>query len=193
MNAVVTPPIAPMLARLEAEIPLGVGWVYEPKWDGFRGLIFKNATSVHIDSRNQKTLDPYFPELVEAALRFLPEACVVDGEIVVAHEGRLDFQALLERLDARGSGTEARPAAAACFVAFDLLALGAVDLRPAGFGERRRQLEGAVEPGTHLVVTPRRMTRRSPEVGSRIWLSGDSRGSWRRRPAFPTGLGNERW
>src|SRR5712692_7038446 len=129
-----------MLARLEAEIPLGGGWVYEPKWDGFRGLIFKEATLVHIGSRNQKSLDPYFPELVEAARRCLPEACVVDGEIVVAHDGRLDFQALLERLDARGSGTKARPAAPACFVAFDLLALGEVDLRPAGFGERRRQL-----------------------------------------------------
>jgi ATP-dependent DNA ligase len=71
---------------------------------------------------------------------------VIDGEIVVAHEGRLDFQALLERLDARGSGTEARPAAPACFVAFDLLALGEVDLRPAGFGERRRQPCGGSFP-----------------------------------------------
>ena len=130
MNAVVTPPIAPMLARLEAEIPSGGGWVYEPKWDGFRGLIFKNDNSVHIGSRNRKSLAPYFPELVAAALRSLPEACVVDGEIVVAHDGRLDFQALLERLDARGSGTEARPGPPACFVAFDLLALGEVDLRP---------------------------------------------------------------
>lgn len=154
MNPVLTPPIAPMLARLEAEIPVGGDWVYEPKWDGFRGLIFKDATSVYIGSRNTRSLHPYFPELVEAALRSLPEACVLDGEIVVAHEGRLDFQALLERLDARRSGPEARPAAPACFVAFDLLALGEVDLRPAGFGERRRQLEGAVQPQTDLVVTP---------------------------------------
>ncbi len=129
MNAVVTPPIAPMLARLEAEIPSGGGWVYEPKWDGFRGLIFKNDNSVYIGSRNRKSLAPYFPELVAAALRSLPEACVVDGEIVVAREGHLDFQ-VLERLDARGSGTKARPGPPACFVAFDLLALGEVDLRP---------------------------------------------------------------
>jgi ATP-dependent DNA ligase len=155
-----------MLARLEAEIPVGGGWVYEPKWDGFRGLIFKDATSVYISSRNAKSLHPYFPELVEAALRSLPEACVLDGEIVVAHEGRLDFQALLERLDARRSGPEARPAAPACFVAFDLLALGEVDLRPAGFGERRRQLEGAVEPQTDVVVTPQ---TDDPEV-ARGWL-----------------------
>jgi hypothetical protein len=163
---VVTPPIWPMLARLEAEIPLGGGWVYEPKWDGFRWLIFKNANSVHIGSRNRKSLDPYFPELVAAALRSLPEACVVDGEIVVARDGHLDFQALLERLDARGSGTEARPAAPACFVAFDLLAVGEVDLRPAGFGECRRQLEGAVSPDTQLVVTPQ---TQDPEI-ARGWL-----------------------
>ncbi len=162
----VTPPIAPMLARLAAEIPLGGGWVYEPKWDGFRGLIFKDAASVHIASRNRKSLDPYFPELVEASLRSLPEACVVDGEIVVARDGRLDFQALLERLDARGSGTKARPAAPACFVAFDLLALGEVDLRPAGFGERRRQLAGAVSSDTQLVVTPQ---TQDPEI-ARGWV-----------------------
>ena len=154
MNPVVTPPIAPMLARLEAEIPLGEGWVYEPKWDRFRGLIFKDATSVHLAGRNQNALDPYFPELLEAARRCLPEACVVDGEMVVAHEGRLDLQALPERLDARGSGTQGRPAASACFVAFDLLALGEVDLRPTGYGDRRRQLAGAVSPDTHLVGTP---------------------------------------
>jgi ATP-dependent DNA ligase len=155
-----------MLARLEAEIPLGGGWVYEPKWDGFRGLIFKNANSVHIGSRNRKSLDAYFPELVEAALRSLPETCVVDGEIIVARDGHLDFEALLERLDARGSGTEARPAAPACFVAFDLLAVGEVDLRPAGFGERRKQLAGAVSPDTHLVVTPQ---TEDPEI-ARGWL-----------------------
>ncbi len=107
-----------------------------------------------------------FPELVEAALRSLPEACVVDGEIVVARDGRLDFQALLERLDARGSGTKARPAAPACFVAFDLLALGEVDLRPAGFGERRRQLAGAVSSDTQLVVTPQ---TQDPEI-ARGWV-----------------------
>src|SRR6266849_6082404 len=144
-----------MLARLAAEIPSGGGWVYEPKWDGFRGLIFKDAASVHIASRNRKSLDPYFPELVEAARRCLPEACVVDGEIVVAHDGRLDFQALLERLDARGSGTKARPGPPACFVVFDLLALGEVDLVTGSWirGAQEAAWVGS-SPDAQLVVTP---------------------------------------
>jgi ABC-type cobalamin/Fe3+-siderophores transport system ATPase subunit len=132
----ITPPLKPMLARLARELPPG-GFLYEPKWDGFRCLAFLDGDEVELWSRNDKPLARYFPELV-AALRDLDvDSCVLDGEIVAR-----DFDALLARLHPAASRVEllSRETPAE-LVAFDLLAVGAVDLRELRFDERRARLE----------------------------------------------------
>ena len=139
------PPIAPMLARPTAAIPDGDGWIYEPKWDGFRALVFRDGDEVYIQSRDLKPLNRYFPEL-EAPLRAVsaPDArFVLDGEVVIARpDGGLDFDSLLLRIHPAASRVrmlaEQSPAS---FVAFDCLADGSDDLRDAPFGERRGRLE----------------------------------------------------
>lgn len=134
-----------MLARPVPEIP--AGWWYEPKWDGFRAIVFRDGDEVHIGSRNERPMARYFPEVVAAARTNLPARCVVDGEIVVADTdgGRLDFWALQQRLHPAASRVallaERTPAT---LIAFDLLALDDRDLTPAPFGERRAALERAL-------------------------------------------------
>ncbi|TKA09262.1 ATP-dependent DNA ligase [Actinacidiphila oryziradicis] len=122
MDLPVMPPVKPMLARTAARIPPGM--LYEAKWDGFRAIVHRDGDEIYIGSRNTKPLGRYFPELVDALLANLPERCVVDGEIVIAREGRLDFDALLERIHPAASRVrmlaESTPAS---FVAFDILAL----------------------------------------------------------------------
>ena len=153
------PPVDPMLAKAADGIPGGSGWLYEPKWDGFRALVFRAGDEVYIQSRDQKPLGRYFPEL-EAPLRAsLPERCVLDGEVVIAHDGKLDFEAMLLRIHPAASRVkllaQEHPAS---YVAFDLLALGDEDLRARPQAERRARLEAAlagVQPPVH--VTP--MTR----------------------------------
>ena len=147
-------PIEPMLAKLAGTIPVGNTWLYEPKWDGFRALIFKDGDELFIQSRDLKPLNRYFPEL-EAPLRAqLPERCVLDGEIVIATGGTLDFDALLLRIHPAASRVAALAATSpAAFVAWDLLALGDVDHRPTPQQERRQLLEQAlstVTPPIHL-------------------------------------------
>src|SRR3954464_5629696 len=94
-----TPPIAPMLAKLSSGLPDGDGWLFEPKWDGFRVLVFRDGDEVYLQSRDLKPLDRYFPELAGPLRANLPERCVVDGEIVIVGEqGGLDFDALLLRI-----------------------------------------------------------------------------------------------
>ena len=140
------PPVAPMLAKLVEAVPVG-GYVYEPKWDGFRAVVFRDGAEVEIGSRNGRPMDRYFPELVAALAATLPERCVVDGEIVVpdASRGRLDFEALQQRIHPAQSRVrllaERTPAH---LVAFDLLALGDRDLMREPFRERRRRLEEAL-------------------------------------------------
>src|SRR3954452_9479001 len=92
------PPVEPMLAKASDGLPDGDGWLYEPKWDGFRTLVFRDGDDVYLQSRDLKPLDRYFPELAEPARRALPDRCVVDGEIVIAGAGGLDFEALLLRI-----------------------------------------------------------------------------------------------
>ncbi|MGO9656809.1 MAG: ATP-dependent DNA ligase [Acidimicrobiales bacterium] len=145
----VTPPVAPMLAKLERSLPVG-DYFYEPKWDGFRGIVFRQGTDVEIGSRNELPLTRYFPELVADLRAALPDAAVVDGEVVVAGPGGLDFDALSQRVHPASSRVrmlaEKTPAS---FVAFDLLALGERDMRGEPFHERRRVLEdilGSPEP-----------------------------------------------
>jgi ATP-dependent DNA ligase len=143
-----------MLAKLADKIPVGDTWLYEPKWDGFRAMIFKDGDEIFIQSRDLKPLNRYFPEL-EAPLRAqLPERCVLDGEVVIATGGVLDFDALLLRIHPAASRVATLAAEKpSSFVAWDILALGDEDLRATPQEERRRKLEqalGAAQPPIHL-------------------------------------------
>src|SRR5512144_3411168 len=137
-----SPPVEPMLAKASDGLPTGDGWLYEPKWDGFRALVFRDGDEVFTQSRDLKPLDRYFPELAEPLRASLPERCVLDGEVVIARDGTLDFEALLLRIHPAESRVrmlaEASPAS---FVAWDLLALDDEDLRQVPQGERRARLE----------------------------------------------------
>jgi ATP-dependent DNA ligase len=159
------PPLDPMLARLSDSLPDGAEWVYEPKWDGFRAIVYRDGSEVHIGSRDHKPLQRYFPELPAALARCLPERCIVDGEVIVGGADGLDFDALLQRIHPARSRIEklARDTPAA-FVVFDVLALDGDDLRPVRFSERRTILEGvlptpaevrdSVAARTQVVLTP---------------------------------------
>src|ERR1044071_8969532 len=98
MDLPVNPPVLPMLANRVSELPPGDGWIFEPKWDGFRTLVFRDGDELFIQSRDEKPLDRYFPELVETLKAQLPSRCALDGEIVIAKDGALDFDALQLRL-----------------------------------------------------------------------------------------------
>jgi ATP-dependent DNA ligase len=148
-----------MLAKLAEELPAAGAFLYEPKWDGFRAIVFRSGAEVFIQSRDLRPLDRYFPELHDVFLAALPDDCVLDGEIVIATPAGLDFDALQLRLHPAASRV-ARLAGEtpASFVAFDALALDGRDLRGHPMRERRALLEGALaraEPPIHL--TP--MTR----------------------------------
>ncbi len=150
------PPLEPMLAKPADSLPQGDGWLFEPKWDGFRALVFRDGDETLIQSRDLKPLDRYFPELAAPLRAGLPERCVLDGEVVIAGSRGLDFDALLMRIHPAASRVALLAAETpASFIAWDLLALGEDDLRSAPQGERRRLLEVALEgirPPIH--VTP---------------------------------------
>jgi ATP-dependent DNA ligase len=136
------PPIEPMLAKLADRLPPAGGWLYEPKWDGFRAIVFRGAGEVYIQSRDSRPLDRYFPELHESLLERLPKNCVVDGEIVIATSGGLDFDALQLRLHpAESRVARLAKETPASFVAFDLLAVDGRSLLSAPQAERRALLE----------------------------------------------------
>ena len=156
MRLPVMPPVDPMLAKVAPEIPPGM--LYEPKWDGFRTVVFRDGDEVELGSRNTKPMQRYFPEVVAAILADLPERCVVDGEIVVpsADGTRLDFEALLQRVHPAASRVrllaEQTPAR---LVLWDVLALGDDDLRGLPFADRRARLEMLVGHSSGAVsVTP---------------------------------------
>ncbi len=167
-NFAIAPPIEPMLAKLAEELPTGA-FLYEPKWDGFRAIVFRGTSDVFIQSRDSRPLDRYFPELHDVFLAQMPEGSVVDGEIVIATPHGLDFDALQLRLHPAASRVAKLAAMTpAAFVAFDVLAVGGRDVRGAPQGERRVLLEQAlanVKPP--IYVTP--MTR-DPAVAAE-WLS----------------------
>jgi ATP-dependent DNA ligase len=148
------PPVQPMLAKAVTELPPGA--CYEPKWDGFRSIIFRDGDEVEIGSRNEKPMTRYFPELVEAFKAELPQRCVVDGEIVVATEQGLDFETLQQRIhpaESRVSMLSRKTPAA--FIAFDLLAIGDDDLTELPFSQRRARLEQELaSAGPSVHVTP---------------------------------------
>ncbi len=157
MQLPVMPPVAPMLAKAVPAIPQLAS--YEPKWDGFRAIVFRDGDEVEIGSRNERPMTRYFPEVVEAIKANLPDRCVVDGEIVLARSHGLDFDALQQRIHPAASRvtmlSEQTPAS---FIAFDLLALGDQDLTARPFQERRAALERALrdaQPPIHLTPVTR--------------------------------------
>src|SRR5262245_9718814 len=163
------PPIEPMLAKLTDELPPDGGFLYEPKWDGFRAIVFRGASDLYIQSRDLRPLDRYFPELHEALLARLPANCVIDGEIVIATARGLDFDALQLRLHPAASRVaKLAQSTPSSFVAFDALAIGGKDLREAPQQARRGALERLLADATApLHLTP--MTR-DPKVAA-DWLA----------------------
>jgi ATP-dependent DNA ligase len=145
-----------MLAKAADSIPTGEGWLYEPKWDGFRALIFYDSTSIYLQSRDLKPLGRYFPELEETLPEVLPGPVVLDGEIVIARDEALDFEALQMRIHPAESRVRMLAGQTpASFVAFDLLALGDEDLRDAPFSDRRGLLERALaQARSPVYLTP---------------------------------------
>ncbi|MGZ8763933.1 MAG: ATP-dependent DNA ligase [Acidimicrobiia bacterium] len=156
MTLPVTPPVSPMLAKLARELPTTPGLLYEPKWDGFRCIVFRDGDDVELGSRNEKALTRYFPDLIDPLRAALGDRAVVDGEIVIATEAGLDFDLLSLRIHPAQSRVatlaEETPAA---FVAFDLLAEGDDDLREQPFADRRARLEGMLRSAVPPVyLTP---------------------------------------
>jgi ATP-dependent DNA ligase len=166
MDLPINPPVKPMLAKPVAEIP--PGQIYEPKWDGFRSIIFRDGAEVEIGSRNERPMTRYFPEVVEAVLANFPERAVIDGEVIVADTERntLDFEALQQRIHPAASRVKLLSTQTpASFVAFDLLAVGDLNVMERPFAERRAMLEDVltdakppvyVTPATHDLETARR-------------------------------------
>src|SRR5688500_8342798 len=137
----IAPPIEPMLATLAEALPTDGEFLFEPKWDGFRAIVFRGASDLYIQSRDSRPLDRYFPELHEALLERLPEGCVLDGEIVITTPRGLDFDALQLRLHpAESRVAKLARETPSSFVAFDLLAAGGKSLMAAAQSERRAKL-----------------------------------------------------
>jgi ATP-dependent DNA ligase len=131
-----------MLSKRIGELPSGGGWIFEPKWDGFRALVFRDGDEVLIQSRDEKPLNRYFPELLPVLRAQLPARCVLDGEIVLAKDGGLDFEALQLRLHPAASRVKMlSQEIPASMVFFDLLCEGDRDLRSEPFQSRRQHLE----------------------------------------------------
>ncbi|MFH5210296.1 ATP-dependent DNA ligase [Antrihabitans spumae] len=156
MDLPVMPPVKPMLAKPAPEIPRGAGMSYEPKWDGFRCIVFRDGDELELGSRNERPLTRYFPELVELLAQALPQRCVVDGEIVLVTDKGLDFDVLQQRLHpAESRVRKLANETPASFVAFDLLAIDDTDLTPEPFSERRRRLEEIIDTALARVhLTP---------------------------------------
>lgn len=156
MKLAVPPPLLPMLAKRVDALPAAGDWIFEPKWDGFRTLVFRDGDELLIQSRDQKSLNRYFPELVEQLLAGLPQKCVCDGEIVVAKGGALDFDALQLRVHPAASRVKLLShELPASVVFFDLLCEGEHDLRAEPFQARRERLERALRDARPpLFLTP---------------------------------------
>ncbi len=182
----IAPPIEPMLAEAQEEIPSGAGWRYEPKWDGFRALVFRDGDQVHLQSRNGQPLGRYFPEVVEALKGALAPACVVDGEIILPTPKGLDFDALQARVHPAASRvaklSKETPAA---FVAFDLLAVGEADLRERPFSERRARLLEALAVSDAVFPTPQTLDAQEAAAWFRDFEGAGCDGVIARREELP--------
>jgi ATP-dependent DNA ligase len=155
MTLPVPAPLEPMLAKLTAELPAGDGWLYEPKWDGFRALVFRDGDELFIQSRDLKPFNRYFPELEQPLREALPARCVVDGEIVIASAAGLDFEMMLQRIHPAASRVkmlaEKFPAS---MVLWDLLALDDASLLGTPMEQRRGELERVLTPNRSVRLTP---------------------------------------
>ena len=155
MRLPVLPPVSPMLATLARELPDGAGYSYEPKWDGFRCIVFRDGEELELGSRNERPLNRYFPEILDPLRAALPARAVVDGELVIATPHGLDFDLLSLRIHPAASRVAKLAAETpSSFVAFDLLADGDEDLRERPFAERRDRLERVVSNAPPVHVTP---------------------------------------
>ena len=154
MNLPVNPTVLPMLAKRVSELPNGDDWVFEPKWDGFRALAFRDGEEIFIQSRDEKPLNRYFPELIDPLRSVLPSQCALDGEIVIVREDGLDFDALQLRLHPAASRVKLlSQQTPSSFVFFDVLCIGDRDLRKEPFRTRRSELESilrSASPPIHL-------------------------------------------
>jgi len=153
----VLPPLKPMLAKLARTLPEGDGWLFEPKWDGFRCIVFRDGDELELASRKERPFTRYFPELLDPLRATIPERCIVDGEIVIPdREGRgLDFDALLQRIHPAESRVRRLAAETpAAYVAFDLLANGDENLLDRPLRERREALHAAIHPRPPVHLTP---------------------------------------
>src|SRR5881409_2232927 len=157
----IAPPIEPMLAKLADTLPDGESFLFEPKWDGFRAIVFRGASDVYIQSRDLKPLDRYFPELHDSLLEQLRKGSVIDGEIVITTPRGLDFDALQLRLHPAASRVaKLAKEIPASFVAFDLLAAGARNQMAAPQRERRAALEQLMAAaGPPAYLTPMTLDR----------------------------------
>src|SRR6202789_4073968 len=156
MQLPVNPPVLPMLAKRVGVLPVGKTWIFEPKWDGFRALIFRDGDEILIQSSDQKSLNRYFPELLEPLRSQLPTRCVLDGEIVLVTETGLDFEALQLRIHPAASRvTLLSQQTPTSIVFFDLLCEGERDLRGEPFHSRRAELESLLSSAAPPIhITP---------------------------------------
>ncbi|WP_394845345.1 ATP-dependent DNA ligase [Pendulispora brunnea] len=165
MHLPVPPPVLPMLAKRVSALPEGEGWIFEPKWDGFRVLVFRDGEEIFIQSRDEKPLNRYFPELMDPLRAQLPERCVLDGELVIARGSALDFEALQLRIHPAASRIKLLAGEMpASMVFWDVLCEGESDLRELPFHERRARLEAllaAAQPPLH--ITPATTDRAAAE------------------------------
>jgi len=151
----ISPPLAPMLGKLAESLPDGDGYWFEPKWDGFRVVVYRDGDALDLRSRDNRPLLRYFPELAGPCAAALPERAVVDGEIVIVSDGALDFDALQMRLHPAKSRVDMLSTKIpAAIVLWDLLAIGDDDLRPMPLRERRRLLEEHLTPHDRVRITP---------------------------------------
>ncbi len=165
------PPIKPQLAKSAKELPDGEGWRYEPKWDGFRTVAFRDGDDVHLQSRNGKPMNRYFPEVVEQIAAMDVDKIVLDGEMVIVVDGVQEFDLLSQRIHPAASRVEMlSKETPAAYVAFDVLAAGKEKLLSLPYDERRRRLEGLVSGPVQL--TPVAATIK----GAGKWLKGTSEG-----------------
>ena len=186
----------PMLAKAAEVLPEGEGWLFEPKWDGFRCIVVRDGDSVELTSRGSRPFTRYFPELLDPLREQLPERCAVDGELLVVGGDALDFDALQQRIHPAESRVrmlaETTPAR---FVAFDLLALDGEDLLATPFVERRQQLRGGCWPTPLRRCTSRRSptTSRRRATGSPDSRAPASTASWPSAPRAQYEPGKRGW
>jgi ATP-dependent DNA ligase len=175
-----SPPLKPQLAKSSRELPDGDGWCYEPKWDGFRTIVFRDGDEVHLQSRNGKPMNRYFPDVVEQALALPAERFVLDGEMVVTVDGVQEFDLLSQRIHPAASRVERlRQETPATLVAFDLLAEGDESLLELPYTERRKRLAA-------LVADPVELTESTSDPDDAAkWLAGTGEGVIAKRADDP--------